>query len=280
MREKLLHTRARSRSVRRVVPYTASAAIYDALYGKWDYAREARLLRRLISSHCHGSAATLLDVACGTGKHLARLRRHLRVRGLDASPAMLRVARERLPGVPLHRGSYLDFDLGRTFDVVLCMGSAIGYSRDRRGLRTAMRMMARHLGPGGAAFVVPWVLRSDWIPGRNQTETATRGAASIARMSVSRGRGRLSAVEMHHLVGSRAGIDHFVERHALGLFSVGEYLGAMRAAGLKAKWLPKGRDWFRGLLIGVRPLSASSSRPAARAGRPSRLARGRRAAGR
>ena len=72
-------------------------------------------------------AATLLDVACGTGAHLVHFARKYRVEGIDVSEEQLAVARARLPGVELHLGDMTTFDLGRTFDAVTCMFSSIGY---------------------------------------------------------------------------------------------------------------------------------------------------------
>src|SRR5579864_3895886 len=73
--------------------YDKSARIYDLLYtgtGIKDYAAEAAELHRIIDEACP-SARTLLDVACGTGAHLAHLREWYAVEGVDSSPAMLAV---------------------------------------------------------------------------------------------------------------------------------------------------------------------------------------------
>jgi SAM-dependent methyltransferase len=261
-------------------PYDKSAEVYDAIYSKWDYAKDARLLRRLIRKHSRSGGRDLLDVACGTGKHLELLRRWFTIEGLDVSAQMLRVARRRLRGVRLTRESFLMFFLRRKFDVILCMGSAIGYARTLAGLRRTLRAMASHLKPGGALFVVPWVLRPEWKQGHVHVDVRGEGRAQIARMGLSGRRGDVSVVDMHHLVAGPAGIRHYEERHELGLWTVEEHLKAAAAAGLEARFIPKGKDWFRGLLVGVKPLSSPSSRarsPSARAGRPSRPGRGREA---
>ena len=49
-----------------------SAEIYDAVYSLKDYAAEASAVHKMIRERCP-TARTLLDVACGTGKHLERL---------------------------------------------------------------------------------------------------------------------------------------------------------------------------------------------------------------
>ncbi len=69
--------------------YDKSARIYDLLYvgaGIKDYHAETAELDRLIKESCP-TARTLLDVACGTGAHLAQLRDRYEVEGADLSPA-------------------------------------------------------------------------------------------------------------------------------------------------------------------------------------------------
>jgi ubiquinone/menaquinone biosynthesis C-methylase UbiE len=59
------------------------------------------LFTRVVTDGC-AAAGSLLDVACGTGKHLEQLMRWYQVEGLDLDDGLLAIARERLPGVPLH----------------------------------------------------------------------------------------------------------------------------------------------------------------------------------
>ena len=49
--------------------FTESAAIYDAIYSFRDYAGQAAKLTALIDERLP-NAATLLDVACGHGRHM------------------------------------------------------------------------------------------------------------------------------------------------------------------------------------------------------------------
>src|SRR5215470_16091326 len=106
--------------------------IYDLLYtgtGIKDYPAESEELHGLIQEASPG-ASTLLDVACGTGAHLEVLRRWYAVEGADISTEMLEVARTRLKDVPLHVADMRTLDLGKTFDAVTCLFSAIGHVTD------------------------------------------------------------------------------------------------------------------------------------------------------
>src|ERR687886_1611570 len=124
--------------------FARSARFYDAVYSWKDYAGEAERIHELVQARKPG-ATSLLDVACGTGAHLAELRGRYRCEGLDLDPDLLAVARERLPDVPLHEGDMRDFDLGRRFDAVTCLFSSIGYMQTVEELEGAVTAMARHL---------------------------------------------------------------------------------------------------------------------------------------
>jgi ubiquinone/menaquinone biosynthesis C-methylase UbiE len=91
------------------------------------------------------SGKTLLDVACGTGGHLTYLKHHYGSEGLDLDPNLLAIARERHPKLPFHHTDMVQFDLGHTFDAVVCLFSALGYVVTIDRLHSAIAAMARYL---------------------------------------------------------------------------------------------------------------------------------------
>jgi SAM-dependent methyltransferase len=230
--------------------FSRSAPIYDALYAWKDYAEESRRLHELLQELNPG-ARTLLDVACGTGKHLEHLRSWYQVEGLDLEPQLLAQARERLPAVPFHEGDMVELDLGRTFDVVTCLFSSIGYARTAERLGRAVSAMARHLAPGGVLAVEPWILAENWLPRHLGSLYVEEPELAIARMNAHETRDGLSILDLHHLVGTPDGVEYFVERHELGLFTHEEYLSAVAAAGLEPRHDKEG-PMGRGLYLGIR----------------------------
>lgn len=137
-----------------------------------------------------------VDVACGTGRLAAVLdARGHRVVGVDASEAMLDVARRRLPSHAFLRGEMRALPLPDAAVDVVTNGLALTHEAD---LGRAFAELARVLRPGGVAVV------SDVHP-----ELVARG--SRPRSSGADGRPRLASAHRH---------------------TVGDYVRAALSAGL------------------------------------------------
>jgi len=232
--------------------FSKSAPLYDLFYAGKDYAREADRLRALVGEHQRSPGTSLLDVACGTGGHIAFLRRDYAVEGLDLDRGLLEIARRKHPDVVFHQGDMLNFDLGRRFDVVVCLFSSIGYVKTPPRLRQAVQTMARHVHPGGLLVIEPWLTPDAFKPGMAHGLFVDQPEIKAARMNVSAVEDGVSIIEFHYLVATATGVDYFTERHELGLFTLAEYEEAMRAAGLEVMLDHEGL-MGRGLLIGRQP---------------------------
>lgn len=231
--------------------FTDSARIYDLIYSWKDYPAETRRAHALIQQHASG-ARTLLDVACGSGKHLEELGRIYQVEGLDLDPGLLEIAAQRNPGVPLHQADMTDFDLGTRFDAVTCLFSSVGYAQTLANLERAISAMARHLNPGGVVLVEPWFSPDDWVDGHPHAVLVDEPDLKIARMNVSTSRDKLSVLHFHYLVADTEHVSHFDEQHYLGLFTHEEYLRAFAGTGLEVSY----DDWGlegRGLYVATVP---------------------------
>lgn len=232
--------------------FDASIPYYDLLYSDKDYEREVAMLRELITPRLKTGGRRLLDVACGTGRHLELLARDFTTEGLDVSEAFLEVARARNPGVAFHLGTMAEFDLETTFDVVTCLFSSIGYLRTLDEVRGAAASFCRHLVPGGLALVEPWFRPDQWnVPSCHAVLVADRPDLKIARLNTSLRDGRLSVFDLHYLVSTLEGTEHFVERHEMGLFETAELVEAFEDAGFDVEVDEEGLIG-RGMLIGAR----------------------------
>ena len=216
--------------------FSKTARYYDKLYSFKDYRAETDRLLDLLNLPSSDQKPTLLDVACGTGHHLEYLRAHFDCQGLDLDPILLEVAQERAPELTFHQGDMTHFALSDTFDVVTCLFSSIGYVGTVDRLQQAVACMASHLAPGGTLAIEPWFTPADWHPGTVHALLVDEPELKIARVSTSMVDGQISYFDMHYLVATPPGTEHFVERHELGLFEQKEMIAAFEVAGLRAKY--------------------------------------------
>ncbi|MCI4356951.1 MAG: class I SAM-dependent methyltransferase [Thermoplasmata archaeon] len=256
---------------RKLVHFYQLAPYYDALNEWKDYATESRRLESLARRFGRKGRTSWLDVACGTGLHLSHLQRNHPVEGIDASPDMLRVARRRLPHVRLVRGDMRRFRLGRTFDVVSCLFSAIGHLATVEDVRAAFVNFRRHVNPGGVVIVEPWIQPSQFRGGTIHLVSHVDPGLSVARMSSSARRGNRSIIRFHFLVGHKdRGVRHYEVTDVGLMLSRAELIRLMRDAGLQPHYLAQGFTG-RGLILGV----SSGELGSRRARRPIRRVGGR-----
>ncbi|MEW6566574.1 MAG: methyltransferase domain-containing protein [Chloroflexota bacterium] len=238
--------------------FSHSARLYDAIYSWKDYAADADKVRALIARHKQSLGKALLDAACGTGEHLRYLKGDFDVEGLDLDPNMLAVARGKHPDIPFHQGDMATFHLPRHFDVILCLFSSTGYVRTPSALHRAIANLGGHLQPGGVLLVEPWFAPEAFHPGTVHALFIDQPELKVARMNISRIEGGLSILDFHYLVGTPEEIEHFTERHELGLFRVEDYMAAFEAAGLETHHDPDGLTG-RGLYLGLKPMAQPSA---------------------
>jgi ubiquinone/menaquinone biosynthesis C-methylase UbiE len=233
--------------------YNRSAVIYDAIYhsqGK-DYAAEAQKVCALIKQHKTSNGKSLLDVACGTGNHLAYLQQDFNVEGLDNSEEMLDVAQNKFPNLHFYLADMANFEIGHSFDVITCLFSAIGYAQTFSRLVQTMKTITRHLQPGGVTIVEPWFEPNDFGVDKVHATFVDEPRLKIARMNINRVEGNISYLDFQYMIATPKGIENFVETHALGLFTQNEYLQAFKDAELRVIHDEVGLDG-RGLYIGLK----------------------------
>ncbi|HEY8312918.1 MAG TPA: class I SAM-dependent methyltransferase [Candidatus Baltobacteraceae bacterium] len=235
--------------------FTQSAKYYDALYralGK-DYAAESARIKEIVAEHKRTAGNALLDVACGTGKHIERLRDDFACEGVDIDRNLLAVAAERNPGVPMDLADMISFNLGKRYDAIVCLFGSIGYAPNTMRLDQTLSTFAKHLNPGGVVLLEPWFTPDQWRDGQVNALYVDEPNLKIARMNVSRRDGNVAVLHFHYMVASTDGIRTFTEPHRLTLFTREEYESAFRKARLSVSFDERGLIG-RGLFIGTQPI--------------------------
>ena len=93
---------------------------------------------------------TVLDLACGTGQHLACFEAlGYATFGVDASQPMLDVAARRLHNTPLQQGFFHSFRLADKAPLITCFFNAFSYNTHSSELRQALQNIRAHLLDNG-----------------------------------------------------------------------------------------------------------------------------------
>jgi SAM-dependent methyltransferase len=242
---------------RTLVSYDRASPYYDVIYEAMkDYAAEAERLRDLLDHQAGRPVHDLLDVGCGTGLHAQYLKVHYHVEGADLSPSQLAVARRRCPELVFHEADMTSFDLGRDYDAVTCLFSAIGHVITEKKLHAAVRAMAAHVRPGGLVVIEPFIDPSDYRPGHLSVEQGEDGDTRVVRVAYSERAGNVLKLTMHHYISAAGRVSSLEPlRFDIAMFTADQFRDAMESAGLEVFHDPEGL-MGRGLYIGRAPGSA------------------------
>ena len=241
--------------------YGDLAKYYELIYAWKDYKKESKIIKQVISEFKKSDGNALLEVACGTGKHLENMKKEFSCTGLDLNEGMLRIARKKFPNIRFIRGNMIDFKIDGQFDVITCLFSSIGYVRTYANLRRTLKNFYKHLKKGGAVVIEPWFTKSTYKVGMPHMHVYENKDMKIVRANVSKAKDGVSIMEMHYLVAEKGkDVKHFVSVEKLGMFEVQKTLKLMRDAGFKAKFLKrKSWDRGRGLFVGVKEPKRSNT---------------------
>jgi SAM-dependent methyltransferase len=219
-----------------VPPYAALAVRYDRLVGDDIFPIIQRSFERCVAElglSFRGAA----DIGCGTGRFLEYLLRYqVPLIGIDASPAMLRVALRRLPRdrVQLLRQDIRRLRLGEPVDIITCNGDTLNYLTRDRDLADALHACRRNLLPGGH-------LVGDLLTGRPTARVPALDVALPGHLSHWRGKAdperRLTVVDFRCADSRLRGGGWAHERHLQKWHAIPELRTQLRRAGLRLRAL-------------------------------------------
>ncbi len=163
--------------------FDAIAPIYDLMNTLMTAGLDGRWRRAAVAATATIPGASVIDVACGTGKLADELADHVgpagRVVGIDIAPEMIRLASKSYEGIP-----WLEFRVGNALDLPFATGefdaSTIAFGlRNLSDFEAGFRELSRVVRPGGWVVCLELsVPRPRWW-GRLYHATFTRLAPAI-----------------------------------------------------------------------------------------------------
>jgi SAM-dependent methyltransferase len=107
------------------------------------------MCRRMFARYLSQPPRSILDIGCGTGRDLDSLSKECAdCWGVDYLPEMIEYAKVRRSHLHLQVGDMRTLRLGRTFDVVMSMGSALMYAITNVDVASTLDTFAAHSHPG------------------------------------------------------------------------------------------------------------------------------------
>lgn len=211
--------------------YAEDAELYDKIYSWKDYKQEVQEISDILKEYGY-TKGKLLDIGCGTAKHLQYFSDSFTKEGLDLSKQLIEVARKNNPELSFYVDDMTQFDTGKTYDVIVSLFSSIGYVQTQEKLQKTFERVYAHLDQKGIAIIEPWIAPKDFSA-RTSLNTYEDENTKLARMINSKQQGKLSVLEIDWLISvNKEKTRHLYEEHKMGLFSKEETMRAASNAGL------------------------------------------------
>lgn len=127
---------------------------YLRIYQHRDESEAERAID-LIAAHLPaGEIQTVLDLACGAGRHSKPLLERWWTVGLDLSASLLRVARREAPDAPYVRADMREVPFGdESFDLVVNLFTSFGYFEDDHEHARVLACVRTAMKPGGTLVI-------------------------------------------------------------------------------------------------------------------------------
>ncbi|MFP4362746.1 MAG: class I SAM-dependent methyltransferase [Spirochaetia bacterium] len=111
--------------------------------------KTARLCKRMFVKYLPEYPESILDMGCGTGKHLTLLKaNHTEIWGIDENEELIAYARRHHSKVNFQVGDICNLHMGKRFDVITCMRSTFMYALKHDDIEKVLSTFAAHAKDG------------------------------------------------------------------------------------------------------------------------------------
>lgn len=215
--------------------YGKFAKYYDRIYEFKDYKQEAETIAKLINKYKISEGNKLLDLGCGTAKHLQYLTKY-ECTGVDLSEELLEIAKVNVPDSRFICDDMRRFETDEKYDVIISLFSSIGYMTTIEDLTKMIQKMRKLLNKGGIVIFEPWI-SPELFSARITLNTIEEEGNKIVRLISSSRKDNISVLDIRWLIAEvNQQILHFSEKHEMGLFSSETILEILRNENFRASF--------------------------------------------
>jgi SAM-dependent methyltransferase len=221
------------------------ASAYDLLNEGKPYKEEIEFVQTLFTKYAEIEKITsVLDLGCGSGKHLSIFPSSILKTGVDISDSMLEIAADRdIPNTQFFSSNIGDFRSNTKFSLIYSLFHVMSYQTTETELISAFKTMRDHLSHDGLAVFDFWH-RPPWDIERISSPVFDRLSGMVS-------------IDMDIFVNDskarESKYSHFSERHVMRAYTLQELefaakLGGMQIVG-SGPWMNTNRklsasDWY------------------------------------
>lgn len=227
--------------------------LYDLVFPDADDTL-GKLCRTAFERYLSAAPASVLDVGCGSGRLLESLSQIIPdCRGVDFLRTNVAYARAARPGLLIRQGDMRAIRLGRTFDVVTCLGNALSYALTDADLGRTAETFEAHAHAGSLLIVdvlnARCYLDGDGFQERIEgaVDTPDFKATSVSTHSLDRDAGLLRRTRVWRIHG-QPDVEDYAEYRLLYPDELGRLL---EAVGFEIKGMYDNREFKASDLAGM-----------------------------
>lgn len=235
------------------------AEFYDIFYRDKDYKMEAEILRSLMSNLKISKFSEVLEIGCGTGKHLEHIAQHY-PKSIGVEPSSFMIARA-CPSVRerIEKQSAETLSLQKKFHFIYMLFHVFSYIDD---IGSFFNNMYKHLNPNGMICIDFWQSSGVFF---HKPETRSKwmvsGSSKIQRIATPQVASDGKYVDIKYDIyvhnSENNAIEYFGEKHRMYVRSEGEIIAVAEQHGLAfvnkchltSDKPPKYTDWDSGLIF-------------------------------
>jgi SAM-dependent methyltransferase len=231
--------------------------LYDLVFPDAEKAIET-MCRAAFARYLPAPPTSVLDVGCGTGRHLETLATTIaECWGVDYLESNVAYARTARPTLVIRQGDMRAVRLGRTFDLVTCFGNALSYALTDADLGRTVGTFAAH-AHAGTLLIVDVLNARCYLEGggwqervEGAVDTPEFKATSVSLHALDRASRRLRRTRIWHIPG-QPDVEDYAE---FRLVDPGELRRLLADGGFEVLGLYDNRE-FRDSDLGGRVTSA------------------------
>ena len=229
--------------------YSKLTQYYDVIYAKKNFSAEARWIYNYLRHHGLSKKATLLDVACGTGRHITYWQKFYQCVGVDVSKYAISLPKKRVPRALFLVADMQTLQLGTRFDVVTCLFGSIAYARTVPKLRKTLRSLSAHIKINGFLIIEPWISPKNFVSGFISSNNSQIEHGVMHRLSLSHKRVNGADIDEHYLIAHNGKVRYYRDTHHLGLFGITTIWDELRRLGFYITLSKRSNLFPHGIII-------------------------------